>query len=73
MDVTPLKEGTSTSAIYKHKKDPVEVKIGDVVTYNIRVYNEGGIDGYAAELTEYFPTYLAFDEKDELNQNNVGN
>ena len=68
MDVTPLKEGTSTSAIYKHKKDPVEVKIGDVVTYNIRVYNEGGIDGYAAELTEYFPTYLAFDEKDELNQ-----
>ena len=68
VDVTPLKEGTSTSAIYKHKKDPVEVKIGDVVTYNIRVYNEGGIDGYAAELTEYFPTYLAFDEKDELNQ-----
>ena len=68
VDVTPLKEGISTSAKYNHKKDPVEVKIGDVVTYTIRVYNEGSIDGYAAELTEYFPTYLAFDEADELNK-----
>ena len=32
---------TEFTATYKHRKDPVTVKTGDIVTYNISVYNEG--------------------------------
>lgn len=32
---------TQNTATYKHRKDPVIVKNGDVVTYNLTIYNEG--------------------------------
>ena len=60
VDVTPLTSGTSTTAIYNHPKDPVEVAIGDEVIYTIRVYNEGQIDGYVYEITDYLPANLEF-------------
>ena len=60
VDVTPLASGTSTTAIYNHPKDPVEVAIGDEVIYTIRVYNEGQIDGYVYEITDYLPANLEF-------------
>lgn len=41
IDTQTLNSGTT--AIYKHKKDPVNVKYGDTVTYNITIYNEGDI------------------------------
>ena len=43
IDTTPLKNG-GTDAIYKHAKTPVEVKPGDKVVFEIRVYNEGDVD-----------------------------
>ena len=68
IDLTPLKDGTDTTAIYKHRKDPVGVKIGDIVIYTIRVYNEGEVDGYASEVTDYLPPQLEF-VNDEFNAN----
>ena len=61
-------EQITTTADYNHTKTPVPVKIGDIVTYTIRVYNEGDIDGYVAEITDYLPKWLEFLPNDELNQ-----
>ena len=36
----PLVTG-GTTAEYKHRKDPVLVEKGDIVTYTLRIYNEG--------------------------------
>ena len=49
---------TTGTATYKHSKQPIAVQKGDVVTYTIRVYNEGEIDGYADKITDYLPDYL---------------
>lgn len=60
VDVTPLVNKSSTTAIYNHTKSPVAVKKGDIVTYTIRVYNEGEKDGYVGEITDYLPEELEF-------------
>lgn len=60
VDVTPLKNNTGTTAIYKHQKAPVGVAIDDEVIYTIRVYNEGEIDGYVTEITDHLPKELEF-------------
>ena len=49
---------TTGTAIYKHTKQPVAVQKGNVVTYTIRVYNEGEIDGYVNEITDHLPNNL---------------
>ena len=49
-----------TTAIYNHTKEPVLVKKNDIVVYNLRVYNEGEIDGYASEIKDHLPPYLEF-------------
>ena len=68
VDVSPLVNGTDTTAIYKHPKTPVSVKVGDKVIYTIRVYNEGEIDGYASEVKDYLPPYLIYVEDSEINE-----
>lgn len=59
VDTTPLKNG-QTTATYKQVKTPVLVQAGDIVTYTIRVYNEGEVDGYAEKITDYLPDGLGF-------------
>ena len=49
---------TGTTATYNHRKDPVIVKENDIVTYSIRIYNEGDIDGYASKIIDQLPTGL---------------
>ena len=51
---------TTKTATYKHRKDPVEIKVGDIVTYNLTVYNEGNMAGRAVEITDQLPTGLKF-------------
>ena len=46
------------TATYKHRKDPIVVSTGDTVKYEIRVYNEGEIDGYATKIVDQLPTGL---------------
>ena len=58
-----------TTADYNHTKAPLSVKIGDTVTYTIRVYNEGELDGYISEITDHLPEWLDFDATDEDNIN----
>lgn len=48
----------STTAKYEHTKSPATVGTDDVITYTIRVYNEGNVDAYANEVTFYLPPEL---------------
>ena len=68
VDITGLKNGTSTTAIYKHPKTPVSLKVGDNVIYTIRVYNEGEVAGYANEVKDYLPPYLIYVEDSAINK-----
>lgn len=58
-DTTPLRNG-ETTAHYNHRKDPISVDIGTIVTYTITVYNEGDIDGYVTEITDHLPPQLEY-------------
>lgn len=62
------KANTITTAEYNHIKTPITVVRGSIVTYTIRVYNEGDIDGYAEEITDYLPPELEYIEKSEINE-----
>ena len=71
VDVSPLK-GTSTTAKYTYKispeKNPVVVENSDIVTYTIRVYNEGSVSGYAKEVKDDIPEGLEFLPENETNK-----
>lgn len=58
-----------TTANYNHTKDTIKVEIGDVITYTIRVYNEGGVNGYVSEITNYLPAYLEYINNEENSSN----
>ena len=64
-----LNAGEVTTAEYKGQKAPVRVAEGDIVIYTIRIYNEGGISGYASSITDYLPPQLEFVINDEENFN----
>lgn len=70
VDISGLIDGTKQTAIYTHPKTPVGVQIGDTVIYTIRVYNEGNIDGYAEEITDYIPEGLEFISQEDSSINN---
>ena len=69
VDVTPLKNG-GDDAKYTASKNPVDVETGDIVTFTLRVYNEGEIDGYAEVITDYIPEGLGFLVNYNTNYNN---
>ena len=58
VDASKLISGESTTAEYNHTKNPVKVKIRDVVEYEIRVYNEGARAGYAELVMDDIPAGL---------------
>ena len=60
IDESTLESGTT--ATYNHRKDPVMVENGDVVTYNITVYNEGEVDGRATEIIDQLPSGLKYSQ-----------
>ncbi len=62
-----FKAGEVTTAKYEHTKNPVDVCTNDVVTYNIRVYNEGGLSGFATKIMDEIPEGLAFITTNETN------
>ena len=53
---------------YEHSKDPLDVVTGDVVTYTIRVFNEGEIDGYASKVSDDIPDGLEYLPDNGLNK-----
>ena len=60
VDITPLVDRTSTTATYNHPKDPVLVAQNQLVTYTIRVFNEGPEDAYASLIKDDIPEGLEF-------------
>ncbi|MBR1654165.1 MAG: hypothetical protein IJ690_04360 [Clostridia bacterium] len=68
VDLSKLISGESTTATYNHSKEPVDVNPTDIVTYTIRVYNEGEMDGYAAEVMDDIPEGLEFLPDHEINK-----
>ena len=67
VDTTPL-HSNSTTADYIHPKDTLIVKQGDIITYKLRIYNEGELDGYATEITDFIPKGLEFKAEDNKMQ-----
>ena len=77
VDLTTLKNGTFNrngkkeyTATYTHPKTALEVKKGDKVIYTIRVYNEGEVDAYVKEVTDYLPKGLKLAENSTINTEN---
>ena len=68
VDATALINETGTTATYTHPKDPVLVHTNDIVTYTIRVYNEGSKDGYVTEIKDDIPESLEYLPDNEINQ-----
>ena len=60
---------TTTTAEYKHRKDPVTIDTGDLITYTITVYNEGSVDGRAKKIIDQLPTGLKFNQEETNNIN----
>ncbi len=68
-NVSGLLDGTT--ATYIMNKPAYKVKTGATVRYKISVYNEGDINGYATEITDYLPQGLEFKQDSLVNiQNN---
>lgn len=59
VDANPIRNG-GTTANYNHSKSAQWVKRNDIITYTIRIYNEGNFKAYANEVTVYLPTGLEF-------------
>ena len=57
-------DGTHT---YEHPKTPVGVVNGDLVTYTLRIYNEGNQAGYAETVKDDIPEGLEYLPENELN------
>ena len=62
-----LRNGSKTTATFEHPKTPIYLKRGDIITYTIRVYNEGEVDGYVKEITDYLCDGLEFVEDSTIN------
>ena len=68
VDTSKLAEGSATTATYTHPKDPIMVVNGYLVTYTLRIYNEGDRAGYASIITDDIPDGLEFVPDDGLNK-----
>ena len=62
IDTTEMNEHSNvTTAKYFMNKTPIKVNVNDLITYQIRIYNEGSIDGVASEIKDYIPKGLTFE------------
>lgn len=52
---------------YRHTKYPLAVEIGDKITYTIRVYNEGAVEGEANEIKVRLQDGISFASTSSIN------
>ena len=64
----PTIQIVNNEIVYNHPSTPLNTADGDLITYTIRVYNEGEIDGYAAEIEDNIPDGLIFVKDNEINK-----
>ena len=58
--VPVFKKLSETEFKYEHPKDPVQVAYGNIVTYTLRIFNEGELAGYASKIKDDLPEGLTF-------------
>ncbi|MBR3255015.1 MAG: DUF11 domain-containing protein [Clostridia bacterium] len=51
---------TTGNIKYTHTKEPLYVRPNDIVTYTLRIFNEGNVDGFASVITDDIPDGVAF-------------
>lgn len=68
VNIEKLDNGESTTAEYEHSKETVKVEKEDYILYTVRVYNEGKVNAYASQVTDYLPEGLEFVEDAEENK-----
>ena len=68
VDTSKLASGESTTATYKHPKNTLDVNTTDIVTYTLRIYNEGELDGFAKKVMDDIPEGLEFLPENEVNK-----
>ena len=61
---------TSFTYTFSANKEPIKVENNDVITYIIRVYNEGGEAGYAKQIKDDIPEGLVFLPENATNTKN---
>ena len=66
--VPQVKVSENGKITYEHKKTPLVVESGDLVTYTIRIYNEGLVSGFAQEVKDDIPAGLKFLPNNETNK-----
>ncbi len=66
--IPQLSMGEDGNIDYNHTKEPVEVENGNIVTYTLRIYNEGMMAGYASKVKDDVPDGLEFLPDNEINQ-----
>ncbi len=57
-----------TTCSYNQRKDILQVYTGDIITFTIRIYNEGTQKGYAKTIKDSVPSGLEFLPDDEANR-----
>ncbi|MBP3502173.1 MAG: Cna B-type domain-containing protein, partial [Clostridia bacterium] len=57
----------TNTGYYRHTKQALSVNKDDIVVYNISIYNEGTISGYASEIVDYLPSGLELIPDNEIN------
>jgi len=70
IDFVGLQSGKINTSRFIMDKSIVKVQTNNTVKYKITVYNEGQVDGYAEEITDYLPAGLEFVEDNETNRTN---
>lgn len=58
-DYTKLSDANTTSK-YEMNKEPITVIPGDIIRYEIKVFNEGDTVGYVKQIKDYLPKGLEF-------------
>ena len=66
--VPQVKVDENGKITYEHKKTPIVVESGALVTYTIRIYNEGLVAGYAEQVKDDIPAGLKFLPDNETNK-----
>ena len=66
--IPQLSIGEDGNIHYDHTKDPVEVENGNIVTYTLRIFNEGLMNGYANLVKDDVPDGLEFLPDNEINK-----
>ena len=68
METVDENDNAITTCLYNQKKDTLQVYTGDIITFTIRVYNEGTQKGYAKTIKDSIPSGLEFLPNDEKNR-----